>query len=434
MIRGRMEYLLVLVNPPVLFGNAVAPFQYNATVRLLGPWFFPLSFVAPTLWSALLLFLATLRLRRPELRRFRFVERVAPLRKVRDLWAMWSSAGAERRRRGAGRILWYWPVENPLWLRARLASVYDRGGYIRRIVWACWLLVIGFHLLVGTFDYDELEQEEWAIAFSGIVWAGIALLTAVVSANSLVADRRRGFLELVWTTPLEAREIVDGSLLAVARHLRAALALPWILGLFYGCFGESHLLGVVCSLITGTLFVLVLATLGVICSLLAKRAPEALVPTFAFGVIICVGLLFLMPVFEEASAPAAWVLGGVAVAAAAILRYRGRMLLAFACGFAGLHILLTGLATFWIDMKQPELLQLASSPVFWIFTPLMKNPIEQGSQFAKGLFYALPLYWLALVANVHWARRRAIRNFDELIGRVPQRTSSPEPVDYGPPH
>ena len=545
--RGKLEHFLPLVNPLFLFGSALTGFEYDISVGKLGVWFFPLSFVAPALWSGLLLVLATARLRRSELRSSRLVERVASLRMIRDWWSPWSTARVERRRRRANRLLGRWPVENPLWLRARLTFVYDRGGYIRRIVWACWLLAIGIHVLVGANDYHDLCDEEFAMGFSAVVWIGISLLTVVVSANSLVSDRRRGFLELVWTTPLDAREIVDGSLLAVACHLRTALLLPWVLGVFYGCFGQSHSLGVACSLITATLFVATLGTLGVIGSLVSKRASAVVVSTIVFGVIVCIGLPFLVAVFEEAGAPVAGVLGGMSIGAAAIFRRRGWMLLAITCGFTGLHILLTGLATFWVGIDwvpgfdvvgaaiacvlgglciaagtilrrrrwmllaiacgftgldvvlrrlanssvgfdwapsldaviaaiacvlagfcvaagtilrrngrmllssacrvtgflivltglvallfginaiDPIAPLLASNPLFWTIFPLTESTNRWGPDFGTGWFFALPFYWLALGANVLLARRWTIRHFDELIGRVPQRTSLPEP-------
>ncbi len=115
---------------------------------------------------------------------------------------------------------WGMPVVNPIWLRARLARIYDREGYIGRIQWMGWLLAGAMFLLIALLKPRELADRDVAIAFLAPVWIALGLLATLISASSFVSDRRRGFLDLVLVTALDPREIVDGTFLAVWRHLR----------------------------------------------------------------------------------------------------------------------------------------------------------------------------------------------------------------------
>src|SRR5205807_6415549 len=140
--------VLVMIDPLFGFGMTLDGGSYNMVASWLGEWFFPLTFVLPGGWSCFLLWRAVRRLRLAPTRLGLMLPRIPFVRTLlRDLRepAQMRALGRQRR---AGRLAWFFRVRNPLWLRSRLARVYDREGYIGRIQFLGWFAAIFFLLLM----------------------------------------------------------------------------------------------------------------------------------------------------------------------------------------------------------------------------------------------------------------------------------------------
>jgi hypothetical protein len=227
-------YSLVLLDPIFTFGVSIDPRAYGEFTRHIGTWFFPATFLVPSAWSLFLMWRAVVRLRcaPKEYALFTGITR----------WFRERRSEAQRRRleRSEARGAQVWTGgDNPLWRRARLSHAYDRDGHLRKIQWAGWGLAMFFLLLLMASEPTAFRDEDPAGVFLSVTWIVIALLTAVVSAGSLVGDRRRGFLDMVLTTPMEPREIVDGTLGAVWQHLRQGYFLAWTLSILFVLIGTT---------------------------------------------------------------------------------------------------------------------------------------------------------------------------------------------------
>jgi ABC-type Na+ efflux pump permease subunit len=188
-------------------------------------------------------------------------------------------------------------VRNPLWRRARLARVYDRDRYLFRIQIAGSIIVLGFLLcfflgfLYRALVYQNFEPlpVESALLLLVPTWIVIWLLTAIVAGSSLVGDRRRGFLDQVLVTPIDAGEIVRGTWLAVVEHLKLAYALPAVVLLIYVLLFDLPLVPAILSWVLGVAFGAVIVALGTTCSLVARQTGQALVPALALPIASALG-------------------------------------------------------------------------------------------------------------------------------------------------
>jgi ABC-type transport system involved in multi-copper enzyme maturation permease subunit len=438
LLRGPWRTPPIYVFGPLFFVNPVGPMAvavdgdgYGLMARVLGPWFFPAGFVLPTAWSVLLLWRAIRRLRQVPAPVLQWVKRL-PL--VRWLWRFWTRPQAVTRRRArAHRFALLWRVANPLWLRARLAPIYDHTGHIRLIQWAGWAIAVFVILMLAIFEPRELRHEDFSMGFFSVAWCAIGGLVALLAGTSLVGDRRRGFFELVLVTPLTGREIVDGTFLAVWEHLRPIIWLPWAVGLFLCFTSTSPPLGILGSLITATLFGGVLMWHAIACSLVAPTAPAALTATFAFPLVVMGGTGLVLGIFEEHHGPVLWVLCVAAVVAMACWRRRRYGLGMVTCHFMTAYLALTALTTCWTyDGRTQEYPVAAMQPGFLVVAVLDDRPENwfrtRGGGPPLSAPAVLAAYWLALVANMHWARRWLIRHFDTLTERGPP----PEPLPHEP--
>jgi ABC-type transport system involved in multi-copper enzyme maturation permease subunit len=419
--------LLALAHPGCTFAMAVHDDLYQHVLLRMGmpglsPWLFPAMFVIPLVWSALLITRAVQRLRLPPTLLSRLTNMIAVVRNARATWGKSMARVSQRRRRAAPWTWWGAEVHNPLWLRSRLAHVYDREGHIGKIQLGSWLVAGFFLAMFILFETNGLNDEETSMGFASPAWIGVAVLTALVSASSVVGDRRRGLWELILAAPLENREFVDGTLLAIWEHLRRIYWLPICLGGFFVLTGASHPLGVICSVITATLFGAVIMELGVLCSLVSKQPAAALAPTFLFGVFMNVGTGCMIGVFEEASGPLLWAATILLLPATTMWTRVSTSVAAVSAHFLAVHLAMTCAATFWtINGRQDELPIAAMHPAFLTIVMLDgRFPTREIDRWDIGLA-AIPFYWAALTANVIWARWWMIRNFDRLVGRIEPR-------------
>jgi ABC-type transport system involved in multi-copper enzyme maturation permease subunit len=416
----------VLVNPLFVFGMTMEGGSYNTVASYLGPWFFPLAFVLPSGWSFFLLWRAVGRLRLAPTPLALMFGKIRLLRKYRQARNERTKLRAEQRRIRTGRLWHLFKIQNPLWLRSRLTRVYDREGYIGRIQGFAWLAAFAFILLVLVCAPRDLGHEGVAVAFMAPAWLAVTALTAILTATSLVGDRRRGFLDLVLMSPLTPRQMIDGALLSIWEHVRRIYWLPGILGLFFCVTGSTTLLGVCCSIVTATLFCVLLAVHGTACSLTAKTLPGALVPTFLFPLLVNVGIAFLIPIFRQGSGPILWILSALLFVTTWFWVRRRTSTAAVAARFMAVHLALASLATCWTWTGREEYPIALINPAYMAIRPLVGDPYGPFGWFPGPFAWFQPLacYWACLVINILWARHWLIRHFERLVERT-DRSSLP---------
>jgi ABC-type transport system involved in multi-copper enzyme maturation permease subunit len=412
--------LYAYINPLGSFVAGISSEAYNALARYVGAWFFPTTFVLPGAWSVFLIWRAVARLRASPIPFALLVSRVPVVSRLRERRRLRLERKRERRRQRAERLWFGLPVRNPLWLRSRRARIYDREGYIERIQKFGWCAAIGFFLLFVFFERRPLFERGFGLAFLVPAWIGAAALTAIFSATSLVGDRRRGFLELVLLTPLTAREIVDGTLLSVWRHLRPIRWLIVAISVTFCATFSFHPLGALLSLVTAVLFCTLLAVFGTACSLAARTLPGALVPTFLFVVLVNVGTPFLMVIFPQAGGPVLWVLSALALCAGWFWIRRSASAAAVGTYLIGVHLALASLATCWTFERwtHHEEFPIAAMHPGFLALILLAETSARWRQELPAWDVIVPSYWGLLVVNIVCARWWLIRNFERLAGRT----------------
>lgn len=494
-------YALVFINPLSLFIVALLPEAHAEVARHFGEWFFPLAFIPTGLWCAFLLWRSTARLRLQPTAFARLAANWRPLAALAGAWRRGNESIDRRRRQRAERIWPGLPVRNPLWLRARWTPIYDRQRHIGRVQWLGWLVAIGLLLLMGFAEAHRwngaeitslatwllasillavltwmlirrrtsitaapgiallvflavlatpsllLRQRIWrdeevVLAFVIPAWIAAWLLTVILAANSLVGDRRRGFFELVLVSPLEPREIVAGTLLAVAQHLAPVYALVGALVGWFTLAGAISIVTAIQVLVTGSLFGWLLLELGVTCSLAAETPPAALIPTFVFGVVMCAGLMVLAVILREDVIPVLIAAGTLGLAACWIWAHRRESPAAIGALFLCIHLMLVLAAAALNFVYGPERSQ---ANLFWesfigATDPLILIYYHVNWREAVWVGYGpllIPCYWLALVINGLLAWRWMIRHFDRLAGRANRRYPppiAPRPAVLPPAH
>ena len=409
--------VLACVNPIGPFFMAIEPRIGGVLTTGLGAWSSILTAAVPLCWSLFLIIQAIRHLRMMPGRAARWVDRVPGVRAGRWFGKKWGAVSS-----AVDRFLLHWrrgrEVANPLWQRARLAPVYDRDGYLRRIESLSWFVAAAFFCLFAGFAARDLFDEEGAMVFLGFAWAGVGLLALVVSASGLVGDRRRGMLELMLAAPIEPREFVDGSLWAVWEHIRRIYWLPLVLTPIFCVFGDPHIIGSLCSLMTATLFLFVLLTMGTLCSLTARNSATALALTFIFPIVMLVGIPLVTVAADKVSGPAIWVVSALSLAATRFWTRRSVSTAAVGCHFIAVHLAITAVAGCWTyDPQHEEFPMFAMHPGFLALVTLDPHMAREFRGHAPW-FLVVPCYWAALVANLIWARRWMIRHFDRLVARV----------------
>jgi ABC-type transport system involved in multi-copper enzyme maturation permease subunit len=432
---------MIMVLGGLLFVNPLGPLivALNAeayrglTLYLGGSWFYPFTFIAPALLSLVLIWRAIVRLRLDPTAFRLMIDRLGIVRRFRQWRTGRHEARQTRRRRHADRILLGLRVRNPLWLRARRAMVYDREGHIGKIQLGGWA-VAGFFILVFIVGRPQtLGEHGVGIPFLVTTWIGITALTAIFAATSLVGDRRRGFLELVLTTPLSAREIVDGTILAIWQHIRPLFLLACALYALFCLTGSIHPLGVVCSLLTASLFCMLLAIHGTACSLAARSLPGALVATFAFPLLVNIGFAFMIGIFEKASGLALWVLSVILILVSRPWVRRSHSAAAVGTFLISMHLVIGSIITAWTwgaITHREEFPIAAMHPGFLSMIVLADQPRRWLDGLPEWPFIFFT-YWAILAVNIFLARRWLVLNFDRLAERTLPQTQPSKAIANG---
>lgn len=428
MSRGPSNFLLfclssiICTNPLGPFFLAMNRFAYDEVESYLGEWFYPFTMILPALWSLFLIWRAIVRLRLAPTPFVLLVRRLPGLREMGKTLGDASTEWRAIRREGAEWVWWGYHVLNPFWLRARRTRVYDREGHIGRIQWAAWMVAFFFFVVVAASTRD-IDDEECSMAFLSCTWIAITLLTAVVAGTSLVGDRRRGFLELVLVTPLSGKAIVNGTFLSIWEHLRRIYWLPWVLCGLFILTGASVIHGVLCSLITATLYLALLILNGIACSLTAKTMPGALVATLIFPLVTLAGTPLLIGLFEDDHGPVLWVFCFVFLCASWWWWvYRRVSPGSVACFLTAVHLAMVALATCWTYNGRDDELPITAMHAGCITISMLDDHLHNSFRHF-GYNWILPVfaYWIALVINLLWMWWWIISNFDRLAGRIVHR-------------
>ena len=165
----------------------------------------------PMALSVLLVWLAAKRLG---------AERASPVRTGAERRAPLFRWRRDRGDRTVKTTLFGRRVDNPLWTRAQLVRVYDRHGYLVRTAWVAVLLALTAMVFTRIAGSGRIAAG-WIYIIHSMLSTCVAI---VLGASSIAGERRTGALEMVLMTPLDAKEILDGTLLAIWQRARWLLA------------------------------------------------------------------------------------------------------------------------------------------------------------------------------------------------------------------
>jgi hypothetical protein len=138
--------------------------------------------------------------------------------------------------------------------------------------------------------------------------------------------------------------------------------------------GDPHLIGGLCSLVTATLFLIVLLMMGMLCSLTARSAASALAITFMLPIVMLIGTVLMSVAVEEGAGPVIWVIGGLFLLATRWWTRRSVSTVAAGCHFIAVHLAFTALASCWTyDGRRAEF------PVLAIISIVRGHPFPDGA-------------------------------------------------------
>jgi hypothetical protein len=424
--------LLAFINPSGAFLAAYDGSVYALFSTAFSPWFFPLLFIFPLIWSLYVVQRATGRLHAQPRTLSQRLPRMEILRPplhwmeiLRPLLYWLGEAIRVERSLLREDLPPTRPVANPLWQRARRWRVFDPRGQLGYLQWASWPIANVFFVVLMLYSQSSWDRR-LAGLFLGSTWLAVGALTAILAATSLVAERRSGFLDLVLLTLLTPAEIVDGAALVVWQHLRRLYYVPLAFGLVFTLTGYPDLESFLYSAITATFFCVLLLYQGLACSLTARSQTSALIPTIALPLTVIVGLPLIgsLPWKHFDSVLGACIILSVVVSGLCV-RWR-RTPSAIGYHFVAMHMVLTALAIVcvWPTWRPPvaESVVQIMNPLSLIVDPIRRPPgYWVANQLHPGGMCLA--YCFSLAVNIAWARNWLVRHFDRLVGRVTGRTT-----------
>jgi ABC-type transport system involved in multi-copper enzyme maturation permease subunit len=429
---------LCMINPVGNFGCAVVEDLNRNLLRVVGRGYFPMTFLIPTIW-ALYLIARSMQLVRREPRPGRlwaWVKRV--LLRIGRWLASWfvhehraARPGLLARLSDPTRALFVIPVENPFWLRARRTYVYDREGHLRRIQWGAFSIVAGITLLFALFKSRELRDDDLGVAFQAGLWLGLGAVGCLLGGYSLLGERRRGFLEIVLTTPLTAGEVIRGTFLAIWRHISLTYLLLIVIGLFFVATGAFRFPNLVGSIITGTLFLCLMIYHGIACSLAARTMPGALVGTFCLPLATLLGVMPLVGFLRQSAGPVLWAICVIALPITWLAVRHRATVFRMTLFLIFVHLSLCSLFTWWTseDTRPYSPYPIAAMHPGFLTMASLEHRSYIVDQWDSGPRWVSILlsYWLAVVFNLIWLHVWVCWNYDRLCGRAdgPSRRKPP---------
>jgi hypothetical protein len=325
----------------------------------------------------------------------------------------------------------YLPVRNPLWLRARQCHCFDREGHLGRLQGWAWVVAALFLVLVAIGEYLHSDRifrsPEIVLAFLPITYVTLGIFVTIVASTSVVGDRRRGFLDIVLTTPLTSREIVDGTFLSVWTHVKRLSWLPLALAGLFWFTGAGKFTGLAISLALVGAYMAALVLVGIACSVSARSLTGTLVPTFLFLLVPNLGIAFLIPIFMRYAPFALCFLcvTGLLIASAWVRRKLTPASVGCYLYFAFQSLVTAAtILIAWRDSPDGSELVTASMPTVLSFTVLSprRTPPLDNLPFAEWL---RPCFLLGVMLFCVWARMWLITHYDALAGRASMHRRRP---------
>jgi hypothetical protein len=223
---------------------------------------------------------------------------------------------------------------------------------------------------------------------------------------------------------------MDGTFAAVWEHVRRIYWLPWVLGILFILAGASTPQGVLCSLVTATLFVALIIWHGIACSLTARTTTGALVATLALPLVTLAGTALLIGFLEEDHGPLLWILSVGSISGCWLWIRRVLSLASVTCFLIAVHLACAVFMSAWTyDGRKDEYPVAAMHPGFLTLVMLSKN-IHRDFEGVSPV-PILACYWAAVAASLFLTRAWVIRHFDRLAGRSSQPAGEPYEPRYG---
>jgi ABC-type transport system involved in multi-copper enzyme maturation permease subunit len=427
---------LLLANPIGCFQAAVDRSEALRLSSIFGEWVLAKLMIGPIALSILLLLLTIRAVRRdPVPARWRTWLKSLFVRKKRQpLDNKAQAQTASKAWTKPQRWLLVFPVRNPLWLRARRARVYDRERHLRRMQTGAWLLVAIIIGLFGYLDVNDLQSEIFSMLFHGFAWLGFAVVITLVAGFSIIGDRRRGFFELVLATPMRPGEIINGTFLAVWRHVTSSYRLLITLGIFFAITGATYFYNVMASLLTGTLMAVLIVLHGIACSLAARSIAGALIGTFVFPLVTLFGTMMLMSLAGRLHGPILWVNCAFLLPMFWIFSLVRPSVANIALFLTMVHLTIASAFSAWTYFQDETIFAeypLSAMHAGYITVSALEgeHPFPWRAQRQPIWTLSLFLYWAALALNILWLRWWLERNFDRLCGRKMPKRPKRQPLD-----
>ena len=204
------------------------------------------------------------------------------------------------------------PDDDPIAWREMTRKALGKVHYLVRILTAIELPII-FLCAIASLETDEFRGQNPMLSVVAALTGTLAVLAlSVQAANTIVSERVQQTLEVLLTTPLTAREIVEQKA-RVLRRFMLVLAVPLLTIFGSECYLEwgitprgmprhkdSALVYVVCTLLTVGIFLPLTSWLSVWIGLKMRTRFKAILTALAVIVAWCVvpviGVIFLQSV------------------------------------------------------------------------------------------------------------------------------------------
>lgn len=415
---------ICLLNPVAPFVVTVNDFLSVKMQSFLGPWYVCWMMIVPLLWSLLMIFLAIRNVRREPgpgrvMKGVRsvigFIWRMIMLKPLTSL-VMKNLPKAQ-----VDRILGF-PIENPLWQRARRAYVYDRDEHVQRVQVGGWILVVVILMIVSYLEPRFYTHGEAALVFMVWIWIGLGILGSLLAGLCIINDRRRGFFEFVLVTPMTPFEVVKGTFIAVWRHIKKVYVLVIVMMSLFVVAGTVSLDRAIASVLIGTMVVMLMVLNGIACSLVARSVAGGLIASFTFPVTLVILVPLFGSLFRESVVVFLWTTCVVMLPISWLLTRWRKNSLTVTLFLLFMHLTLVCLFTSWVAFYHEREYPLLAIHPGYLTLAMLEDPRNsyRGNMDVEMWQLAKVAYCLAMVLNFIVLIWWICRHYEVLSGRREQ--------------
>jgi ABC-type transport system involved in multi-copper enzyme maturation permease subunit len=401
----------VFINPLALFILGMEPFSRPDIIQWLGNYYWAYSAISIFAISGLLLHRAHARLA------------TGYNTLHRENWIRRWLAALGRKRTSRLATLAHRPITinhtNPLAQRAQAALVYDRGGYLFRAQIGGIAIAVIVIYLDASYSSSGTLPFLFTLVFG---WVILVLPIGLLGSWCFYGDRKSGFLEMVLSTPLEGRTIVDGTFISLWWHLWPAVA--FLVGMTLATTVGANALAGPALFITGLLFCSIILMLGMMCALIAGHYATGMMATLSFPVLFG-GILLTYLETNYLDLDSIETVLAILVPCGVLLLWTPLRPWTLAISLGAIYFGLAYLLNSWNQafIHNQAVTAYPSSvlfPLTWVDILLsLSNEGKIWKYDGVGKWWqSLGCYWLAMVMTIAWARWWLIRHFDRLAGRT----------------